>query len=344
MILSFQHDQLKAVLEFVTTEAEDPADVVRAQRLPFVACELICTWPVYEKMLEDEELVGTLLQPFRGENVNLLLLGYLSRILRSLSSSSHSTNLQALLYAPEGYMQHLLRHTYSFSIAELLVTLLTSGDNYKDEKREIVLKLIDLAQMSEIPMKRYHCSKAIVEILEQAEAYQSARELATVIVSDKGLELLQKGVQPDRMDVSLLSLQLLKTVIQSKVLRAILQSSEQSLPFYSIFPGLIASLDTFLRFGLNTKLPAETISTALSLLRALAKLDLPCITEALIAHGTLHTCTQLFLSSEFPSFISTQYALLAETICPLSSLREHFIHSTGIQALILEAVQSPMIS
>ena len=344
MILSFQHDQLKAALEFVTTEAEDPCDVVRAQRLPFVACELICTWPVYDQMLEDEELVDTLLQPFRGENVNLLLLGYLSRILRCLSSSSKSTHLQALLYAPDGYMQHLLRHTYSFSIAELLITLLTSGDNYKDEKREIVLKLVDLAQISELPMKRYHCSKAILELLEQAEAYQSAKELTTVIVSEKGLEMLLKGVQADRMDVSLLSLQQLRAVIQSKVLWGILQSSDQSHPFDSIFPGLIASLDTLMRFGLGNKLPAETISTAISLLRALAKLDLPCITEALIAHGTLLTCTQLFLSNEFPSFISAQYALLAETICPLASLREHFIHSTGIQALILEAVQSPMIS
>ena len=331
------------MLEFVTTEAEDSSDEVRAQRLPFVACELICTWPVYEKLLEDELLLETLLQPLKTESVNLLLLGYLSRILRSLTSSSHSTHLLSLLYASEGYFHHLLRHTYSFSVAELLISLITFGDSYQSEKKEIVLKLVDLAQTAETPVNRYHCTKAVIELLEQAESYKAAKELAAVLVSAPGLERLLSGLQTDRMDVCLYTLQVLKTVTQSQVLRSVLQS-DQSSSFDSFFPTLISALDLLLHSALQSKLPAEVISTAFALLRNSVKLDLQPVTEALVSHGTLHACTLVFLANEFPSFVSVQYYLLTETVCALAPLRLHFINSTGIQALILEAVQSPMIS
>lgn len=327
-------------MDYITIEPPDPEDTVRAQRLPFVACEVICTWPIYERILDDEELLMCVLKPLKQESVNLLLLGYITRIIRSFSGSSHSSRLITYLFESEGYIYQLLHHFYSFSTAELLINLITTGDTYHLEKKSVVIRLLACVQSFPTPIQRYHCAKAVLELLEQAESYQNAKELSKAVITPEVLATLVSTLQSVQLDTCLYGLQILKSITKGQLMRSIVQAGEQD--FGDVLCKVVEALGNLMTE--NENLPAECLSNVMGLVASIAKLNISIVLAAVTTHNILTLCTSLFLSREFPSLISTQYMKLVECICSLPELYTHYIHSTAIQSLILQTIQDPMVS
>lgn len=291
-----------------------------------MACEVLSAEAIQREIGGNEDLLVEICELGRKSQGNRVLLGYISKVVRTLVLSSDQEKVLRVLYGPRNLADCLVLMTYSLSVTDLLVTLISIPKEYEAQKQSIVLQLAYQSCTGQTAEIRGNCRRAIEDIISNAQCSACVAGLYQTAVLTVALE----AINSEDADKAIEGTRVLKAIISSPGLEMRLEEVKSAL--ISTISTLKIHFENALRFRPNF----ELISLEISLLASICRF--PSLFDSIIAADLISAATRLFQQYELASFLSVSYVKLANVLLAEPQLRAYYLSEVHIQDIILTMV------
>lgn len=176
-------ERLGILISFVTVFPSETDNEKRTHTYPFLACEILHeSTMIHDKIIESPELTARLFS-FLDENfVNSTLAGYFSRVVHSLICRNPE---KLIIYLSQsGTMARLIHHSYSKSISDIVLKIITYDTQQPDffvPERKALLQQVILSLHSPSEYNVFYAEYIITGVLYKASEINSWKDLLGLV-------------------------------------------------------------------------------------------------------------------------------------------------------------------
>lgn len=340
-LFSFTPERLHDLLSLLVTEPPLDADHRRGHKHPFLAAELIgCEAPqLLQSLFEDPSLLSLFFSLLSSPSLNLTLAGYFSKLFHILTSRNSPRLLHILCDQENTYLNQLVQQVKAKSIADCVLRVLVydDGEEYVQERREIVERLVEItAESSEQAVN----SVAILsDCLQKSSEMRSWKAVFAPLFSTSTLmRLLESLSNPSPSALTLFTLVLGHPCFMELVGEGILQLEEMLEGSIHLFEAILEGKTTQDTAISSPNTVGEVRLKCLELLFTIFKADIQAL-EGVIARSRLpELATMMFFDYPWSSFLHQTYFQLIQSVvnCADSSVKGLFLRRSDIINRLLE--------